>query len=80
MAAESNQQAAVAALPAISANLEDNAPRPFSIVELICGKDAAPPPPDWRAEIRVKIAARVEHAALEGTWLNEMVNSSKSSP
>ena len=36
-------------------------------------------PPNWREELRTQIAARVQHAALEGTWINEMVRSSKSS-
>ncbi len=37
-------------------------------------------PPNWREELRAQIAARIQHAALEGSWINEMVRSSKSSP
>ena len=33
-------------------------------------------PPNWREELRTQIAARVQHSALEGTWINEMVRSS----
>ena len=31
-------------------------------------------PPTWREELRSEIAARVQHAALGGGWLNEMVH------
>jgi hypothetical protein len=38
------------------------------------------PPTDWRTEVRTKIAARVQHAALQGNWINELISSAKSSP
>jgi len=35
-------------------------------------------PPDWKEELRSKIAARVEHAALQGAWINDLVQTAKS--
>jgi hypothetical protein len=37
-------------------------------------------PPNWREELRAQIAARVRHAALEGTWINELLDRSKTFP
>lgn len=37
-------------------------------------------PPNWREDLRAQIAARVHHAALEGTWINALLDRSKSSP
>ena len=58
---------AVPALP------EHSAPRSSEIM-------ADTLPPNWREELRAQIAGRVQHAALEGTWIDEMVRSPKSSP
>ncbi len=63
---DSREESAVPALP------EHSAPRSLQTMS-----DALPP--NWREELRTQIAARVQHAALEGTWINEMVRSSKSS-